>query len=134
MYKVEIKTNKQTNSTVQHPESRVQTSGALVSCSGTCRRCIASLEVRKKRKRRINCASVGLGCFGGAQAKMLKMKAKYVLEQEKEQERTGLVLGVDKNKIMTFGVHNKLFFARYFFYRKLNFLYKFQIVMRNAYM
>ena len=32
------------------------------------------------------------------------MRAKYVLEQEQEQEQewTGLVLGVDKNKIMTF--------------------------------
>ena len=38
-----------------------------------------------------------------------------MLEQEQEQERTGLVLGVDKNKIMTFGVHNhkKLFLDRY---------------------
>ena len=49
---------------------------------------------------------------------MLNMRAKYV--QEQEQEWTGLVLGVDKNKIITFGVHNKLFFGQIFCIANLN--------------
>ena len=50
------------------------------------------------------------------------------------RNQTSLVLGVDKNKIMTFGVHNKLFFCQIFFYSKFKFKYKFQIVMSNTYM
>ena len=44
-----------------------------------------------------------------------------MLEQEQEQEWTGFVLGVDKNKIMTFGVHSNIFFGEIFFIANLNF-------------
>ena len=57
---------------------------------------------------------------------MLNMKAKYLLEQE--QEWTGLALGVDKNRTMTFGVQNKLFFCEIFFIANLNFNINFKLL------
>ena len=51
-----------------------------------------------------------------------------MLEQEQEQEWTGLVIGVDKNKIITFGVHNKLFLSDIFFIANLNFCINFKLL------